>query len=182
MAEFRAFARGVVHRGFESPLDLGNVLMPVTFGTSEALGDYFAKSVYSPESAAWEAASSSTKKGRKGSRTPWQLLDSARTTGDMDDLDLWNEYEVATKGKRALTFSRGLRDLLGVGAEVDDETIADAEVGDAADTGFYVADWKPVARNASLGAGLLNAVTPAGNWQAGRDFCRINGIPIGENE
>jgi hypothetical protein len=181
-AEFRAFRRGVEHRGFEAPSMLANVLMPVDLSTGDTLGEYFAKSEYSAAGVAFEAASSSTKKGRRGSRTPWQLLDGVRTTGDADDLDLWNEYEKSTRGKRALTFSRGLRDRLGLGLEASDEQIADAEVGDAYDTGFYVTDWTPVARNSALGAGLLNAVTPAGHWQDGRDFCRANGIPIEEND
>lgn len=181
-AEFRAFRRGVEHRGFEAPSIIANVLMPVDLTTGDTLGEYFAKSEYSVSGVAFEAASSSTKKGRKGSRTPWQLLDSVRTTGDADDLDLWNEYEKSTRGKRALTFSRGLRDRLGLGLEASDEAIAEAEVGDVYDTGFYVTDWSPVARNSALGAGLLNAVTPAGHWQDGRDFCRANGIPIEEND
>lgn len=182
LAEFRAFSRGVEKRGFEAPSILANVMMPVDLSTGDTLGDYFAKSEYSIAGAAWEAASSSTKKGRNGSRTPWQLLDSVRLTGDADDLDLWNEYELALRGKRALTFSRGLRDRLGIGAEATDEQIAEAEVGDRFDTGFYVTDWAPIARDASLGAGLLNVVTPAGNWQAGRDFCRDHGISIEEND
>lgn len=183
MAEFRAFSAGVRHLGYESPLDVAQILTPVTPGTAETLGDYFAKSVYSHDAAAWELTSTQTKSGRKkGSRTPWELLDSARLMGDMDDLDLWNDYEVATKGKRALTFSRGLRDLVGLGKEASDEDIADAEVGDADDTGFRVLDWSPVASRPELGAGLLNAVTPAGNWAAGREFCRLNGLQIGEND
>lgn len=181
MAEFRAFRAGVVKKGYSSPLDVAQVLMPVR-PNSEALGEYFTKSGYSFDAAGWEMTSTQTKRARRSkSRTPWQLLDSARLLGDADDLDLWNEYEQATRGKRALTFSRGLRDLLGVGVEATDEQIADEEIGDRNDTGFYVSDWKPVTRNPALGAGLLNAVTPAGNWQAGRDFCAVNGIPIEES-
>jgi len=180
MAEFRAYRRGVEHRGFEAPSILANVLSPVDLTTGDTLGEYFAKSEYSISGVSFEAASSSTKKGRNGSRTPWQLLDSVRTTGDADDLDLWNEYERSTRGKRALTFSRGLRDRLGLGQEASDEQIAEAEEGDVYDTGFYVTDWSPVARNSALGAGLLNAVTPAGHWQDGRDFCRAHGITIEE--
>lgn len=181
MAEFRAFRAGVVAKGYDSPLDVAQVLMPVTPDTGEALGDYFTKSSYSFTGAGFEMTATQSKRGRgEGSRTPWQLLDSARLTGDADDLDLWNEYELATKGKRALTFSRGLRDRLGIGAEATDEEIADEEVGDKFDTGFYVTDWSAVTRRAELGAQLLNVVTPAGNWAAGREFCRNNGIPIGE--
>jgi hypothetical protein len=154
--------------------------MPVDLSTGEALGDYFAKSTYSAEGVGWEMTSSQGKTSTRatGSRTPWQLLESVWRQGDADSLTLWNEYEHATRGRRALTFSPGLRDWVGLGEEASDETIAEAEVGDAADTGFRVEDWAPIVRRPELGAGLLNAVTPAGNWQAGRDFCAANGIPI----
>lgn len=181
LAEFRAFRAGVVRKGYDAPLDVAQVLMPVVPDTGEALGDYFAKSEYSAHAAAWEATSTQSKKGRRGSRTPWGILEGARA-GDADDLDLWNEYERATRGKRALTYSRGLRSLVGLGTEATDEEIADAEVGDREDTGFRVADWAPVVRRPELGAGLLNAVTPAGNWAAGREFARAHGIPILEVE
>lgn len=179
-AEFRAFRAGVVKMGYQSPLDLGQVLMPVSLGSGETLGEYFAKSQYSAESVAFEATSTQTKFAKGGGRTPWQLLESVRTSGDADDLDLWNEYEIAMKGKRALTYSRGLRDLLGVGQEATDEEIADAEVGDRDDTGFYVTDWGVIRQLPELGAGLLNAVTPAGNWSAGREYARLHGIPLEE--
>lgn len=182
LAEFRAFRAGVVAKGYDAPLDVAQVFAPVVPGTDEALGDYFAKSQYSHEAAAWEATSTQTKKGRRGSSTPWGLLDAARVSGDADALDLWHEYETATRGKRALTFSRGLRDLVGLGQEATDEQIADAEVGDRYDTGFLVADWSPIVRRPDLGAGLLNAVTPAGNWAAGREYARTHGIPITEAE
>lgn len=183
LAEFRAFRAGVVKKGYDAPLDLAQVLMPVELGSAEVLGDYFTKSSYTAEQAGWEITSTQSKSGRKKtSRTPWQLLESVRTTGDMDDLDLWNEYELGMKGRRALTFTRGLRDLVGLGEEATDEQIADAEVGDKNDTGFRVMNWQPITNNAALGAGLLNAVTPAGNWQAGREYAAKHGIEIGEVE
>lgn len=182
VAEFRAFRAGVVSRGYDAPLDVAQVLMPVEPNTDEALGKYFTKSTYSHDAAAWELTSTQTKKAKSDSRTPWQLLDSARMTGDADDLDLWHEYEKASRGKRALTFSRGLRDLVGIGAEATDDEIAAEEIGDKHDTGFYVTDWSPIRANAALGAGLLNAVTPAGNWAAGRAYAAAHGIPTEEND
>ena len=181
-AQLRAFAAGVEARGYESPTALGNVLKPIELGDADTLSDYFTKSTYTADGVAWEATSTQTKKGRAGGRTPWQLLDSVRINGDADDLELWNEYELATKGKRALTFSRGLREKLGLNAERSDESIADEEVGDETDTGFRVLSWAPIVQNPLLGAGLLNAVTPAGNWNAGREFAWANGITIGDNE
>lgn len=181
-AEFRAFARGVIAKGYESPHEDGQSFAIVTPGTDAALGEYFAKSQYSVDGGAFEMTGAQFKRGKRGSRTPWQLLESVRLTGDADDLVLWNEYERATKGKRALTYSRGLRDLLGLGKEATDEDVAAEEVGDVEDTGFRVADWSPVVRNPLLGAGLLNAVGPGGNWGAGRGFAAAHGISIREND
>jgi hypothetical protein len=33
-------------------------------------------------------------------------------------------------------------------------------------------------RRPAAGAELLNAVTPAGDWSAGRAYCRTHGIPF----
>lgn len=169
----RAWRAGAVRRGLEAPLDRNQVLMPVTF---DALGDYLTKSMWTPAGVAFEATASQLKRGRRSSRNPWQLLEDARR-GDADALDRWNAYEQGTRGRRALTWSPGLRDALGVGQEASDEEIAAAEVGSVADEGIRVLDWSPVAHDPSLGAGLLNAVTPAGDWHAGRRFCDAHSIP-----
>jgi hypothetical protein len=179
-AEFRAYRAGVISRGLDAPMIEGQELHPVTFeGAAVAFAEYFTKSGWSPEGAGFEMTAAQHKRARFGSRSVWQLLNGIMT-GDADDLELWHEYEDATRGKRALTYTRGLRQLLGIAAELDDETIAEAEVGDHDDTGFYVTDWAPVRIQPALGAGLLNAVGPAGDWAAGRDFCRRFGVPFEE--
>jgi hypothetical protein len=179
-AEFRAYRAGVVSRGLDAPTLAGQELRPVSFeGAGVAFSEYFTKSGWSPEGAGFEMTGAQHKRAKFGSRSSWELLHGIMR-GDAEELELWQAYEQATRGKRALTYSRGLRDLLGIGAEVDDETIADSEVGDRDDTGFYVTDWAPVRIQPALGAGLLNAVGPAGDWGAGRDFCRRYGIPFEE--
>jgi len=63
------------------------------------------------------------KSGRGGSLTPFELLDSERAEDDDDDRArraLWWEYFKATKGRRAITWSRGLREMLAMtGPEFD---------------------------------------------------------------
>jgi hypothetical protein len=170
----RAWIAGAVRKGLEAPLDTHQVLMPVGF---DGLGDYLTKSTWSPEGVASEATFSQAKKGRRKGLTPWQLLEYARK-GDADALDVWNAYEKGSKGRRALTWAPGLRDRLGIGSEASDEEIASEEVGDASDTGFRITDWGAVVRRPAAGAELLNAVTPAGDWSAGRAYCRTHGIPF----
>lgn len=71
------------------------------------------------------------KTGRGGSLMPFELLDASRRQNTDDDLAayrLWNEYFNATKGRRSITWSRGLRELLGVINErTDEEIVNDTE-------------------------------------------------------
>ena len=55
-----------------------------------------------------------TSRGPDGHRTPFQILEDFRWTGDADDRSLWRTYERATKGHQAITWSKGLRKLLAV--------------------------------------------------------------------
>jgi hypothetical protein len=45
-------------------------------------------------------------------RTPFEVLDDFRWTGDSDDLVVWREYERATKGRQAITLSKEWRAAL----------------------------------------------------------------------
>lgn len=66
-------------------------------------------------------------KTRGPSRSPFELLEDARR-GDAQSRVLWRDYVSATKGKRQLEWSRGLRARFGL-AEVTDEELA-ARVAD----------------------------------------------------
>ena len=181
-AEFAVWKRQALNRGLGAPVKKRYELRKVV-DAERKFSDYFVKSVYDPsveraaKSVSFEMTGSLTKKGRrKESRTPWQVLEDFGRTGDMDDLDVWHEFETASKGKRALVWSNGLKDLAGVG-EVDDETIAEEEVGSLADTLFGVADWSPIVRRPELGSLLLGAVQ-SGGMAGGLAFCREHGIAV----
>ncbi len=73
-----------------------------------------------------EMARGDVKKGRKRSRTPFELAEQA-VQGVMPELPLWWAYEQATKGRRAIEWSRGLKARYAV-EEVDDEDLAAADV------------------------------------------------------
>jgi len=189
-AEFRAFSAGVVKKGLHAPLADGQSLRPVSLdGAAVAFGEYFTKAAYkAPErlpgadEVAWEVTGAQGKKGRQnGSRGIWEVLNGVMA-GDGDDLDLWHEYEEATRGKRALVWSRGLRSALGLDDEASDEDIAAEEVGHRDDTGFWILDWGNFRAQPALGPALLAAVGPAGDWEAGREFCRRYGVPFEDND
>jgi hypothetical protein len=70
------------------------------------------------------------KSGRGDSRVPFEILADFGSDGDAADLDLWHEYQLATKGRSAIRWSRGLRErLLPDDEELTDEEIAAADVG-----------------------------------------------------
>ena len=176
-----AWVRAADRLGLSTPSAAAQDLHLVTGSRAASdLGDYFTKATYGPsvDSVAWESTSTQTKSRTRaeGSRTPWQLLDAVRLDGDADALDLWHQWESGSKGMRALTWSRGLRAAAGLDVEATDEDIAAAEVGTREDAGIVVTDWSPIVANPRLGAGLLAAVGPAGNWNEGRRFADAHGI------
>lgn len=73
-----------------------------------------------------ELTKSHTKKGRNGSRTPWDFLRGflERSEGWQQDAHLFRTYAAAFKGQRQLYWSNGLRALLAMGQEATDEEVA----------------------------------------------------------
>lgn len=71
------------------------------------------------------------KRGRGSSRTPFDLLRSARDEGDSAALMLFRDFALAFKGKQQLVWSRGLKARLAIEESTDEEIAASAD--DAAD-------------------------------------------------
>jgi hypothetical protein len=77
-----------------------------------------------------EVARADLKGGRRSSRVPFEILADFGSDGLVDDLDLWQEFQLATKGRSAIRWSKGLRALLlPDDDELTDEEIAAAEIG-----------------------------------------------------
>jgi len=124
---FARWAKALGKAGYRTGRKHGIDLRPVYAG--DALGDYFTKGTYTTSGgAAYEVTGSHAKRSGAG-RTPFQLLESVVTTGDADDLDLWHEWQAASKGRRQLVWSRGLRALLALGVEKTDEELAAEDNG-----------------------------------------------------
>jgi hypothetical protein len=126
-----------------------------------------------------EMARGDLKTGRLGGRTPQEILKDALEGGEVRDVALWQEYEQATFGRKLMTWTPGLRkQLLGLVPEVDDQELAEAEVGGEVLAVLEVSAWR-IVRNASPGGvealeaaevgrealrRYLLRVVPAGGW------------------
>ena len=71
-----------------------------------------------------------SERGRLGTKPYWYLFDKIEE-GDADALARWHEFEAGSKGRRQMSWSRGLRDLLGLRKEKTDEEIAEEVAGDS---------------------------------------------------
>jgi len=89
----------------------------------EKLADYFSKMTF-------EAAGGRFKSGRKGGRTPFEVLADGLDTGLAEDLELWLEWEKASKGRRQLVWSRGLKKRAGIEERTDEEVAAATDEGE----------------------------------------------------
>lgn len=88
---------------------------------ASAAGNYVAKF-----GAAEEMTLANEKRGRDGSRNPWQLLDDARD-GDAQASAIWAQYAAAFKGRRQLVWSNGLKARFGIGETSDLDAAAIGE-------------------------------------------------------
>jgi hypothetical protein len=104
----------------------GVTLVPC-YSAAEA-GAYIAKTT-DGRAVGNEMARADLKRGRGNHRTPNEILENFRLTGDKRDLMLWREYERATKGHQRISWSNGARAELLPGPEESDEEIASEEVG-----------------------------------------------------
>jgi len=125
----QAWRRIVRRKGFDAVVEALD-LRPVTLGEAEEeLHGYFRKNGWD---AAAEMAGGTAKTARRGGRTPMAILFDTTETGNVDDFDLWTEWEEGSHGRRQMTWSRGLKRDLGLLQDLSDQEVA-ASLDDAAD-------------------------------------------------
>jgi hypothetical protein len=169
--ELKAFSRWLYERWRQILLARGLGTISEAHGvdvrqvTGDALGDYLAK-VDEGWSTGLELARGDAKRGRRGSRTPFELLVELAATGDTGIKALWLEYEAATFGKRWLRWTPGLRErLLGTAKERSDEELAASEGVDVAVIRWLVAaaEFREHVQAGTTGL-LLDQVEEAAGW------------------
>jgi hypothetical protein len=121
---FARFERALQRRGFSALEFQGGLdARIVSADSSGALGTYLSK-------LSMEVTGATRKTGRRtGSRTMWQVLSDGLETGLADDLEAWFRYEHASRGRKQVTYSRGLRRRFRLADEETDEEIADRDLG-----------------------------------------------------
>lgn len=116
---------------------------------------------------AHEVAKAPVKSGRAGSRAPFDLL-ADYAEGDRQAGALFVEYVRAFSGKSQLTWSRGLRDLLGMGkAEGDQDLSSDTPDAPAVLAVVPREIWKGIVR-----AGMIGIILDAANNISDERFIR----------
>lgn len=119
------WTKALQRRGFDSFRDSGGLdvrlatLDPSAGGIG--LHEYFVKLSH-------ELTGGQAKLAKGGGRTPFQLLQDALDTGLADDVERWWEWERASKGRRQVAWSKGLRDWAKLEPEQSDEDIAEEEL------------------------------------------------------
>lgn len=78
----------------------------------------------------YELTRSHSKHGKRGNRTPWDLLRLVAATGDPSASMLFRSFALAFRGRRQMVWDRGLRSLLNLGAEKSDLADAHGDPGD----------------------------------------------------
>lgn len=162
-----AWEKALARRGFETVRtgadgkDVGLDIRCSTAETEQGLASYFTKSL------SIEATHGHAKQGRRGGRTPFQILRDVTTTGDADDLALWHEWEHASHGRQQLTWSKDLRAMAGLAEhEMTDEEIAEQEIGGQDLLLLPLESWRQVRREAAhlLTVTERDGITGAKAW------------------
>lgn len=98
----------------------GNLLLEPTDEHLTRMAAYFSKQM--AESLAWEMSGQMSKRGKNGSLNPAQLLLLA-CAGDAKARELWVELEEATKGRRQIAWSLGIRSDLRLPPPADGDAL-----------------------------------------------------------
>lgn len=147
----------------------------------EQISGYLNKSTYEQTSgsAARELSGQIGKVGRNGNRAPFDVLADLVREGLAPDLAIWSEWEEASKGRRALTWSKGIRQQLLTAKERTDEEIAADNDGDqveVAEIGSLL--WTEIV-DRRIEVQLLEAVervAPDDGYEAAAAFLQQHGL------
>jgi hypothetical protein len=172
-AAFPVWQRALKRLGLEPDGEHGIDVKIVRAGRAvEDVAAYVAKdgSPLEALSAALEVAGGAVGKlGAGGNVSTWQILARA-VVGDGQAAALWGEWEVASKGRRAMVWSKGAAKTLGLDDEPDELVADDAEPESRAVMAIHPDEWKRLRRTRKVNR-LLDAAEDgyAAGLGSGRD-------------
>lgn len=179
---FQSWRAALIRNGMDAPIARsGGLDAKLWDGESSVMADYFTKAEYASDvsKAALELARGDLKQARGGNRTPFQILSDLVSFGLADDVDLWIEWEKGSKGRRQLTWSRGLREKLLATIEKTDEELASEELGSAVDDLVEIpAAGVRMLVDLQLHALVLEVAESDNTGQALRTYLAARGIPF----
>jgi replication protein len=160
---YKLWSKALAKDGFEASRKHG-VDVRVGQGALDGLGKYLSKIVF-------EAVGGRFKQGRRGGRTPFELLHDGLSTGNADDLELWFEWEQDSKGMQQLVWSNGLKTAAGVD-DIKDGQIAAEDAGGETVLVLSGGTWPRVYVEAEslLEALEKGGITAACGWLDARDL------------
>nr|CDL66379.1 unnamed protein product [uncultured bacterium] len=124
---FNQWSNSVEKAGGKRPNEQGLDLQPVD-KKGKVIARYISKIQDEKKwTAGAEMARADVKNGRGNSITPLQLLDEETEMDERTRATLWREFYSATKGRRAITWSRGLKARYEIGEQTDEDILDDAE-------------------------------------------------------
>lgn len=123
-------AKTGLHHDFENPMDVAAAHGLTSADVANARGEA-AEFLAQSQRVALEMTGAANKTTKQKGRTPWQILEDFRAdylSGNSQTLrenyKLWFEYEMETKGRRQVVYSRGLRAQYGLKPAESDERLA----------------------------------------------------------
>ena len=177
---WRRWASAAERAGLDAPLIRGSEWHRVTGAeASSTMGEYLSKGPDAAGAVGRElvASTGKTARSRHSTITPWQVLKEFIDNGEVHMGKTWGEWELASKGRRQLGWSKGVRDRFGVGAERADEDIAGDELGSADDTVCVITPkgWDSLVKRPWLIPKPLEVLELEG-WDALQTWLLANGV------
>lgn len=178
---YERWSSGLQRAGLDAPLLVGQDWHLVEGDqAAEEVAGYLLKLSEDPgEALGSELAYSQPGRSRSGlgTRPPFALLDDLVETGEAESLRLWHEWETASKGKRQVGWSQGLRERFGV-VEVEDQAIVDEAVGTEQDdlVAWSRSGWRELVKVPERMARLLS-LAEEGGASAVTDALDAWGVP-----
>lgn len=160
------WSRSLQRAGLRAPLQHASEWhMIEEAGDGSSIGEYLSKAFREPKAAGSVGAEMTLTQSKiaqavHSTRPVWALLDEGALDGEAGPLWAWHEWEKASKGRRQIAWSKGLREELGlIEAEKADEEIAAEELGSEDDTVVWITrgGWGQLIRRPSLIPDVLNA-------------------------